>query len=106
MTGFTTKLGLRLCALMLIGMGAGCASQTETRNNLTTGKATQAWLGEQRNDTNRAEPEPYPAERAGQALKRYQGSLEGSGAPATTTGSTGSTARSGSPGSSTPGMGR
>ena len=53
------------------------AHANEASANITTkpvGTATRAWLNEQREGRNRAEPEPYPAER-GMALRRYENSF-------------------------------
>lgn len=76
------------------------------------GTATRAWMTEQREGRNRAEPEPYPADRAGMALRRYESTFSGSSDSSSATRSgtaigirSGSTNSAGSAGS-VPGMTR
>ena len=63
--------------LALSALASSPSHANETSGNITTrpvGTATRAWMNEQREGRNRAETEPYPAERAGMALRRYENS--------------------------------
>jgi hypothetical protein len=113
-----TAINTRLIAPVLVLLLAGHMSATradETSGNIAAkpvGTATRAWLNEQREGRNRAEPEPWPAERAGAALRRYENTYT---SPADTSGATrsgtaigirsGSNTNSGSAGGMTGGMG-
>lgn len=73
------------------------------------GQNTRAWLDEQRNDVNRAEPEPYPASRAAAAVQRYESTVGTDSGSSATRAGTSIGIRSGTPAAGntpTPGMGR
>ncbi len=105
------SLALMLLAVTLLPV----AHADEASGNIATkpvGTATRAWLNEQREGRNRAEPEPYSAERAGMALRRYESTFSSPSDSSSATRSataigirSGSTSSGGSTGS-TPGMTR
>lgn len=97
-----------ISVMILAASSAACSHSEARMKNLSTGQATQRWLDEQRNDINRADSEPYPAERAGMAAKRYNAGPATPGTPGTSTPSAGSASNPGAatanPGASAAGM--
>lgn len=108
-------LAIAISALCMMTGPLKCEAADDSKGNIAAkpvGTATRAWLSEQRGDVNRAEPEPYPAQRAAAAAQRYESSVasgsEGSGAArpgvgiglrsGSTGGSTGSTGSTSAPG--------
>lgn len=79
-----TRSGSRVAPLVLACLAlalAAPAMSTETvrKDPQQVGTRTQTWLEEQRNGINRADPEPWPAERAAAALRKYEASVGSSG---------------------------
>lgn len=68
-------LGISASLWVVPAQAESSPEPTKDKGNLNAkpvGTATRAWLEEQRIGLNRAEVEPYPAERAGLAYKRYE----------------------------------
>ena len=59
------------CFLLPAVLHAEPAPQDKSSTPKPVGEATQAILGEQRNDINRADAAPFSAESAGRAYQKY-----------------------------------
>ena len=70
-TGRATFAWAGLIAMCLV---SACANPPSSQNPTTkpVGTTSRVWLDEQRNNVNRADPEPYPASRAASAVQRYE----------------------------------